>query len=210
MCHGLSSFVILIPTVKKRKQNSRLSISSNILIRVPSSFILLSIYPISKLITHHQREILNSAFIMSEEKSIIFILFDIFNYFIEVYLTHIIKPFLTLHETFYSWLNATIRSILDDKSEHIPTWFSANFITYIRTIFVVPCVLLMVNGHVLLPSLIVILVDFGDFLDGVVARFWVDIKKEEDMENLVTEEGVFSFFSLFYLLCVMRSKLYLI
>ena len=25
----------------------------------------------------------------------------------------------------------------------------------------------------------IILVDFGDFLDGVVARFWVDKKKEE-------------------------------
>ena len=28
-------------------------------------------------------------------------------------------------------------------------------------------------------SLTIILVDFGDFLDGVVARFWVDKKKEE-------------------------------
>ena len=28
-------------------------------------------------------------------------------------------------------------------------------------------------------SLTIILVDFGDFLDGVVARFWIDKKKEE-------------------------------
>jgi hypothetical protein len=32
-------------------------------------------------------------------------------------------------------------------------------------------------------SLIVIAVDFGDFLDGVVARFWVDAKKRGSIDK---------------------------
>lgn len=39
---------------------------------------------------------------------------------------------------------------------------------------VIPCIMLMVHGHTLLPSLIILGVDFGDFLDGVVARYWLD------------------------------------
>mmetsp|Transcript_5157 Transcript_5157/g.6668 ORF Transcript_5157/g.6668 Transcript_5157/m.6668 type:complete len:395 (+) Transcript_5157:198-1382(+) len=115
------------------------------------------------------------------------IIFEMLNFIVELYLAHVIKPFLTLHEKIYSWLNATIRSVLDDNSEKIPKWFTANFITYVRTLFVVPCVILMVKGHVLLPSIIVLSVDFGDFLDGVVARYWVDIHSNEDLETLVTE-----------------------
>lgn len=115
--------------------------------------------------------------------------FEIVNLLVELYLTYVIKPFLSLHEIFYAWLNNTIRSILDDNSDKIPTWFTANFITYVRTVFVVPCVMLLVNDYILLPSLIVLAVDFGDFLDGVVARYWVDVKKSEDLEKLVTKTG---------------------
>ena len=96
--------------------------------------------------------------------------------YIEVYLGKVIKPFLEWHEVFYSALNKNLRSILDGNKTKIPDWFTANFITYLRTIVVVPTLLLLALGHHVLPSILVILVDFGDFLDGVVARFWVDIK----------------------------------
>lgn len=99
---------------------------------------------------------------------------------VELYLGQFIKPFLTLHEKFYTELNKTLRGLLDKNKAKIPNWFTANFITYLRTIFVIPTLVLLVEGHALLPSLIVILVDFGDFLDGVVARFWVDVKKERE------------------------------
>lgn len=122
-----------------------------------------------------------------ETQDILTFIFELVNLLVEIYLTYVIKPFLSLHEVFYAWLNNTIRTILDDNSDKIPTWFTANFITYVRTVFVVPCVMLLVNGYILLPSFIVLAVDFGDFLDGVVARYWVDIKKSEDLEKLVTK-----------------------
>jgi hypothetical protein len=99
---------------------------------------------------------------------------------VELYLGSIIKPFLAYHELFYAAINKASRSAMDANKPKIADWFTANFITYLRTIFVIPTLLLMASGHTLLPSLIVIAVDFGDFLDGVVARFWVDVKKERE------------------------------
>jgi hypothetical protein len=105
--------------------------------------------------------------------------FDLVDAVVELYLGSIIKPFLKLHETFYAKLNQCLRALLDDNKKHIPPWFTANWITYARTIFVIPTLLLLAWGHTILPAIIVIAVDFGDFLDGVVARYWIDIRKEE-------------------------------
>jgi hypothetical protein len=104
--------------------------------------------------------------------------FSLIDSIVELYLGKIIKPFLSYHEIFYAAMNKTLRGLLDNNKSKIPDWFTANFITYFRTIFVIPTLLLLAWGHNLLPSFIVILVDFGDFLDGVVARFWIDIKKD--------------------------------
>jgi|Transcript_17966 phosphatidylglycerophosphate synthase len=108
-------------------------------------------------------------------------IFDVINAVVEMYLGSVIKPFLTLHEQFYSKMNSTLRQVLDDNN--VPVWFTANFITYARTALVVPTVLLLSWGHTVLPSLLVLLVDFGDFLDGVVARYWVDMKKKKEDEG---------------------------
>lgn len=121
------------------------------------------------------------------EANLLSALFDLTNSLVELYLANIIKPFLILHEKFYKALNETLRSFLDDQSNRIPKWFTANFITYTRTLMVLPCILLMVHGHTFLPSIIILGVDFGDFLDGVVARYWVDQKwidsVDKDMED---------------------------
>lgn len=106
--------------------------------------------------------------------------FDLIDAVVEVYLKNIIRPFLSLHEVFYSGLNKVLRQVLDDHKKKIPTWFTANFITYARTWLVFPTILLLAWGHYLLPAILVILVDLGDFLDGVVARFWNKIKKEKE------------------------------
>lgn len=99
---------------------------------------------------------------------------------VELYLGSIVKPFLAYHELFYTAMNKALRSALNANKTKIADWFTANFITYLRTIFVIPTLLLMAADHTLLPSLIVVAVDFGDFLDGVVARFWVDVEKEKE------------------------------
>jgi hypothetical protein len=116
-------------------------------------------------------------------------LFALVDSIVELYLGTVIKPFLRLHETFYSALNSTLRKVLDDNKSKIADWFTANFITYARTILVIPTLLLLAWGHTFLPSLIVILVDFGDFLDGVVARYWVDVKKERAEEEASKDKG---------------------
>ena len=105
-------------------------------------------------------------------------LFALIDSTVELYLGTIIKPFLSLHETFYTALNKALRKVLDDNRAKISDWFTANWITYARTVLVVPTILLLSWGYTFLPSFLVIFVDFGDFLDGVVARFWVDVKKE--------------------------------
>jgi CDP-alcohol phosphatidyltransferase len=101
---------------------------------------------------------------------------------VEVYLQHIIQPFLRYHEVFYKNFNALLRFILDSSAPLIPSWFTANFITYARTLLVYPTLILLSHPS---PSsrtaaaALVLLVDFGDFLDGVVARYWNDIRKKE-------------------------------
>lgn len=101
--------------------------------------------------------------------------FRLIDSIVEIYLASVIKPFLRFHETFYSSLNRVLRSLLDDNN--IPEWFTANFITYARTAVVVPTILFLVWEHTVFPAILVILVDFGDFLDGVVARYWVDTNR---------------------------------
>jgi hypothetical protein len=117
---------------------------------------------------------------MTSDKALLRTVLDLVDVIVELYLGNIIKPFLTLHEKFYSALNSTLRSVLDNNRDKIPDWFTANWITYSRTLLVIPCVLMLSWGHTFLPCFIVILVDFGDFFDGVVARFWIDIKKERE------------------------------
>lgn len=117
---------------------------------------------------------------MKPQNDIITSVFDLIDAVVEVYLGSVIKPFVKLHETFYSSLNVVLRKILDDNKEHIPVWFTANFITYFRTALVIPTLLLLAWKQHLLASLLVIACDFGDFLDGVVARYWVDLRKEQE------------------------------
>lgn len=131
---------------------------------------------------------------------------SILNVTVEAYLSHVIKPFLTLHEKFYVSLNRSIRNFLDENTDKVPTWFTANFITYIRTIAVVPVVTLLVNGYKFLPGLLILAVDFGDFLDGVVARYWFDRKK---IESVSTIEGEHSFCFLRNILQIFFSFTYI-
>jgi hypothetical protein len=123
---------------------------------------------------------------MSHRNDLLRKTFEVIDAVVELYLGSIIKPFLAYHELFYAAMNKALRAVLDANKPKIGDWFTANFITYLRTFFVIPTLLLMAWGQTLLPSLIVIAVDFGDFLDGVVARFWVDVKKERE-EALTSE-----------------------
>lgn len=106
--------------------------------------------------------------------------FDLVDGIVEFYLTSAIKPFVKFHETFYNGLNKTLRKLLDDNRRKIPDWFTANFITYARTALTIPTILLLAGGYVFIPAFLVLFVDFNDFLDGVVARFWVDIKMKKE------------------------------
>lgn len=99
---------------------------------------------------------------------------DCINSSVETYLQHFISPFLTYHAKFYSALNTFLRALLDEFG--IPSWLTANFITYGRTCLIIPCLILLAKEYRAIAFVIVVLVDFFDFLDGVVARYWVDNK----------------------------------
>jgi len=112
----------------------------------------------------------------TSEAHLLVTIFDLIDAVVELYLGRVIRPFVKVHEKFYSGLNVVLRSALDNNP--VPSWFTANFITYFRTALVVPTLLLVANRHCVAAAAICIAVDFGDFLDGVVARYWVDEKKK--------------------------------
>jgi len=97
---------------------------------------------------------------------------------VEQYLLHVISPLLKFHDKFYGELNSFLRDSMDNHG--LPKWCTANFITYARTVLIVPCLLLLARGHRFIPALIVLIVDIGDYLDGVVARYWMDMRKKMD------------------------------
>mmetsp|Transcript_13226 Transcript_13226/g.17282 ORF Transcript_13226/g.17282 Transcript_13226/m.17282 type:complete len:405 (-) Transcript_13226:106-1320(-) len=102
---------------------------------------------------------------------------------IEAFLQTVVAPFLVLHERFYFQLNLHLREGLEKlyAQGFLMEWFTANFVTYGRTLLVIPTLyLISLNcGFAnVLSSMLVILVDFGDFLDGVLARFWNDHQKD--------------------------------
>mmetsp|Transcript_6512 Transcript_6512/g.8465 ORF Transcript_6512/g.8465 Transcript_6512/m.8465 type:complete len:443 (-) Transcript_6512:300-1628(-) len=123
-------------------------------------------------------------------KNVLQLVLDMVDFMVEHYfLPKLIAPFLSRHEVFYGQLNAMMRKVLDDNKPKIPKWFTANFITYVRTWVVFPTLLLLSWNHTIVPAVLVILVDFGDFLDGVVARFWVDVRKEEEEQKKKDKDG---------------------
>jgi hypothetical protein len=106
------------------------------------------------------------------------LVFDAIDNALELYLGSFIQPFLRCHEVFYTGLNQLLRKQLDKKAKKIPVWITANFITYFRTALVVPTLLLLAWECRTMAALLVVIVDFGDFLDGVVARFWTDMRRQ--------------------------------
>lgn len=88
-----------------------------------------------------------------------------------------IPPILGVHTKIYNKLNAVLMKWL--KSSPPPEYFTANFVTYGRTLLLYPALFFWwcVGGadgggwfFSLIVAMIVVLVDFGDFLDGVLAR----------------------------------------
>jgi hypothetical protein len=119
-----------------------------------------------------------------QPKDILSVVFTSIDRVIELYLSSFIKPFLSWHEIFYSSLNKVLGKLLDDNAAKLPVWFTANFITYFRTALVIPTLLLLTWEYWILSAFLVLFVDFGDFLDGVVARFWVDrIESQESKKD---------------------------
>ena len=104
---------------------------------------------------------------------------------IEILLGAVLPYFLKLHDAFYSRLDSFLRGILVEKTDSIPEWFTPNLITYFRATMVIPCTLLLIWNHTILPTIIVVAVDLGGFLYGVTLRYWAEVKKkrEEEMES---------------------------
>lgn len=78
--------------------------------------------------------------------SIVEHIFGIIDASVELYLVSIIKPFLKLHEKFYGQLNKVLNDLIEQHGP-LPTWCTANFVTYARTMLVIPLLLFMSWGH---------------------------------------------------------------
>ena len=113
-------------------------------------------------------------------------IFAVIDTIVEIYLRTVIRPFLEFHDIFYAALNRFCRSQLD--AHHVPAWFTANFITYFRTALVIPTILVLSWSWWPVASAAIIFVDFGDFLDGVVARYWVDKRAESKAKKMAAQK----------------------
>ena len=90
----------------------------------------------------------------------------------ETYLKLAVQPLLKHHEKFYHRLNEVLTKVLDDHAKHVPQWLTANAVTYGRTLLLAPTLYLWGGDHHILPAILCLAVDFGDFFDGVLARWW--------------------------------------
>lgn len=80
------------------------------------------------------------------------------------------RHFVPHHIRFYDGLNKFFNDIFDKYG--LPAIVTADNITIFRTLFVFPCLWLWASGWCFLAAMLVLLCDLGDFLDGVVARWW--------------------------------------
>ena len=120
---------------------------------------------------------------MADIETLVQSFIDLLDVLVELYLGSFIKPFLLLHvhvhtDEVYANFNAFIRGFFDDNKKYVPEWLTANFIAYARAVLLIPTIMLLAGGQLVLPALLIILVHFAGFLDGVVARFWVDAKRD--------------------------------
>jgi phosphatidylglycerophosphate synthase len=96
---------------------------------------------------------------------------------LEVIITFLVPLLLKPHERVYGWINDTFSNLLERKG--IPTWLTANFISYCRTTLILPTIILLSNNLCIIPALLTIANMFFDIIDGIVARYWLR-KKDED------------------------------
>jgi phosphatidylglycerophosphate synthase len=87
----------------------------------------------------------------------------------------LLKP----HLQCYGWINVTVTTIINNRG--LPKWLTANLISYSRTTLIVPTLLLLARNYHLLPVLFVILNDFLDLFDGIVARYWLKKLNQDDI-----------------------------
>ena len=77
---------------------------------------------------------------------------------LEVIITFLVPLLLKPHERVYGWINDTFSNLLERKG--IPTWLTANFISYCRTTLILPTIILLSNNLCIIPasSLLIVLV----------------------------------------------------
>lgn len=73
-----------------------------------------------------------------------------------------------LHIKFYNEINLMIEPILERYSDG--QYMTPNYVTYFRTLLVIPAIILIYYEQYIIGSLLIVLNDFLDFFDGVVAR----------------------------------------
>ena len=88
----------------------------------------------------------------------------------EAYLSLVIGPALHFHDAVYGLINRGFRGALERWG--LPRVVTANFVTYARTLLLIPTIACLGFGMEVFPAFLVILADLGDFFDGVVARYW--------------------------------------
>lgn len=124
---------------------------------------------------------------MADAETLIQSVIDLLDVLVDLYLGSLVKPFLRFHDEFSSDMNKLLRSILDDNKDIIPDWLTGNASAYLRVFLVFPTILFLAWGQLVIPFLFVVMVDLLGLLGFVVAKFWVDAKRDH-AEDVVRED----------------------
>lgn len=115
---------------------------------------------------------------MADVSTLLQSVIDLLDVLVELFLGFFVKPLVRLDNEVRVNMNEFLRKILDDNKRNIPQWLTAEFVAYARALLVIPTILLLAWDQFVLSAVLVVLVDLAGVLHCVVARFWVDAKRD--------------------------------
>ena len=124
---------------------------------------------------------------MADAETLIQSVIDLLDVLVDLYLGSLVEPFLRFHDEFSANMNKLLRSILDDNKDSIPDWLTGNVSAYLRVLLIFPTILFLAWGQLVITFLFVVMVDLLGLLGSVVAKFWLDAKRDH-AEDTIRED----------------------
>ena len=125
---------------------------------------------------------------MADANALIQSVSDLLDVLVELYVGSLIGPVLQLHDDFQAQIQLIVRNIVDSNLSRVPEWLTPSMIANARAVLVFPTILLLSWGQYLIPSILVLAVEFMGLLDAVLVKVGVTIKREL-VEDAIKEDN---------------------